>query len=154
MAGEVASWHLQALFSKGFPLRVMPALQLCPSSWKWEQGKQYNLQLLVFRKFHCAWKQIKLTDVQPLSLYTHPGWQTFSQLMMKAGCSYFPSMWNSKQVSFLRGKKSLAVLSKGKLCFQNMMIQVEFLFRLTSLCRFFSEAICLPKGKVKLFGYV
>ena len=32
--------------------------------------------------------------------------------------------------------------------------KVEFLFRLTSLCRFFSEAVCLPKGKVKLLSHI
>ena len=113
-----------------------------------------SLQLLVFRrKFHCAW-EARQSYRCPATLYTHPGWQTFSQLMRKARCSYFPSMWNNKQVSFLRKKEPQLCCQKKAVLSKTWWFKVEFLFRLTSLCRFFSGAVCLPKGKLKSFSHV
>ena len=99
-------------------------------------------------------KPDKATDVQPLSLYTHPGWQTFSQLMMKAGCTNFPPCGTTNRSPFWGKKEPQLCCQKKVVLSKTWWFKVEFLFRLTSLCRFFSEAVCLPKEKVKLLSHI
>lgn len=101
----------------------MPALSCAQEAAENENKESsINLQLLVFRrKFHCAW-EARQSYRCPATLSVHTGWQTFSQLMMKAGCSI--SIHVEQQTGLLfEEKKATAVLSKRSCAFKNMMIQ-------------------------------
>lgn len=50
VASYVAEFYEKPCSPKGFPLRVMPALQLCLRSWKGKQGKLYYFTIVSIPK--------------------------------------------------------------------------------------------------------
>lgn len=140
VASYVAEFYEKPCSPKGFPLRVMPALQLCLRSWKGKQGKPYYFTIVSIPKeiSVCRASQTKL---QMSTLFpSTPRMVNLCELDNRI----LPSYFSAQQVGPPFEEKPQHCCPKNIVLCNTWWFKAEFLFRLMFLGWLFFRNI-LPK---------